>query len=286
MERVLCPLSFRILERNDGGVFQIIYTGKPDARVSVTGTIVGPGSPREVLSQESKPIAPSRLTKTLVPLAILLTVITIAAVFLVNPLRRRLGKRSLLLRERIPALVMAGLNVLLLFAVLYLDHRSPASGPPDHLDRPVARALHPDRTRPGAATPLLTPHAAISVSQKFSLPQPRVHWVVVPILCLKGGKREQNHSTTGETLSCVFSHLVARHGTAWRDDLAYEPEGREFESLRAHHLQFISSVHSRLREFARDFCGVPNFGAIPALLPCARPDKDTAQVRVVGLKPN
>jgi len=43
------PVFFGILEHNDGAQLQIIYTGKPDARVSLTGTIVGVPQPRELL---------------------------------------------------------------------------------------------------------------------------------------------------------------------------------------------------------------------------------------------
>jgi hypothetical protein len=45
------PLSFGILEHEDGGAVQIIYTGKPDTRVSATGTIVGAGSPHQTLDR-------------------------------------------------------------------------------------------------------------------------------------------------------------------------------------------------------------------------------------------
>lgn len=40
------PLSFSILEHNDGAAIQIIYSGKPDTTVSLSGTIVGAGQPR------------------------------------------------------------------------------------------------------------------------------------------------------------------------------------------------------------------------------------------------
>ena len=42
------PISFRILEHGDGAALQIIYTGNPEAHVSVRGTIVGAGQPREI----------------------------------------------------------------------------------------------------------------------------------------------------------------------------------------------------------------------------------------------
>jgi hypothetical protein len=49
------PLSFRILEHNDGAVLQIIYSGKPEARLTVTGAVIGSGTPKEVFSQQSRP---------------------------------------------------------------------------------------------------------------------------------------------------------------------------------------------------------------------------------------
>jgi len=41
------PISFRILEQNDGGAIQIIYAGKADAPITVAGTIVEAGSPKQ-----------------------------------------------------------------------------------------------------------------------------------------------------------------------------------------------------------------------------------------------
>lgn len=40
------PLSFGILEHNDGAAIQIIYAGKADTAITVKGTIVGAGNPR------------------------------------------------------------------------------------------------------------------------------------------------------------------------------------------------------------------------------------------------
>jgi len=45
------PISFDILEKGDGAAIQIIYARKSDALVSLTGTIVGAGTPR-MLSKE------------------------------------------------------------------------------------------------------------------------------------------------------------------------------------------------------------------------------------------
>jgi hypothetical protein len=44
----LLPISFRILERGDGAAVQIIYTGAPDARVSLQGTILGVEAPHNL----------------------------------------------------------------------------------------------------------------------------------------------------------------------------------------------------------------------------------------------
>ena len=46
------PLSFRILERNDGAALQIIYSGKPDTPVSVTGTVIGVKAPQPLAPDE------------------------------------------------------------------------------------------------------------------------------------------------------------------------------------------------------------------------------------------
>ena len=46
------PLSFSILEHNDGAVLQIIYSGKADTSVSLKGTVVGAGTPRQLAPDE------------------------------------------------------------------------------------------------------------------------------------------------------------------------------------------------------------------------------------------
>ncbi len=48
------PVSFGILERNDGAVLQIIYAGRSDARISVSGTVVGASATRETKSFERR----------------------------------------------------------------------------------------------------------------------------------------------------------------------------------------------------------------------------------------
>jgi hypothetical protein len=44
--RNVVPLSFEILEHDDGAAMQLIYAGKTDTAIAVNGTIVGAGSPR------------------------------------------------------------------------------------------------------------------------------------------------------------------------------------------------------------------------------------------------
>jgi hypothetical protein len=46
------PISFGILERNDGGAVQIIYSGRPDTTVSIAGTVVGANAPRPLAPDE------------------------------------------------------------------------------------------------------------------------------------------------------------------------------------------------------------------------------------------
>jgi hypothetical protein len=44
--RNVVPISFGILEHDDGAAIQLIYAGKSDAAITVRGTIVGAGTPR------------------------------------------------------------------------------------------------------------------------------------------------------------------------------------------------------------------------------------------------
>ncbi|MBZ5612832.1 MAG: hypothetical protein LAO23_02395 [Acidobacteriia bacterium] len=44
--RNVLPVSFAILEHDDGAAIQIIYAGKSDTAIAVNGTIVGAGNPR------------------------------------------------------------------------------------------------------------------------------------------------------------------------------------------------------------------------------------------------
>jgi hypothetical protein len=45
-EKSSIPLSFFILEKNDGAAIQIIYAGKPDTPITMKGIVVGAGNPR------------------------------------------------------------------------------------------------------------------------------------------------------------------------------------------------------------------------------------------------
>ena len=71
------PISFRILERNDGAQLQIIYTGKPDAQIRLTGTIVGAGPPRVTAvdpeSEKPRHRRPSLLVISLGAIALIVT---------------------------------------------------------------------------------------------------------------------------------------------------------------------------------------------------------------------
>jgi hypothetical protein len=40
------PVSFRILERNDGGSVHIVFAGPRETKIQVVGTVEGQGSPR------------------------------------------------------------------------------------------------------------------------------------------------------------------------------------------------------------------------------------------------
>jgi hypothetical protein len=69
------PLSFSILERNDGAAVQIIYSGKPDTTVSLNGTILGAGWPRLAAPGErnSEVETAARMRKTLLNASLVLT---------------------------------------------------------------------------------------------------------------------------------------------------------------------------------------------------------------------
>ena len=83
------PVSFAILEHNDGAQLQIIYTGKPEARASITGTIVGAGQPREAVIDQGQPSKRPRSRTALLALALLgisLSVMVIGWAILRSPL--------------------------------------------------------------------------------------------------------------------------------------------------------------------------------------------------------
>ena len=46
------PLSFRILEHNDGAAIQIIFSGKPDTSVSLKGVVMGAKAPRLIRTED------------------------------------------------------------------------------------------------------------------------------------------------------------------------------------------------------------------------------------------
>src|SRR5713226_2259025 len=62
------PISFGVLERNDGAAVQIIYSGKPETTVSINGTILRAGSPRQatVPDRTSEADAAANMRKTLI----------------------------------------------------------------------------------------------------------------------------------------------------------------------------------------------------------------------------
>ncbi len=65
------PITFNILEKSDGATIQIIYSGNPDANISLKGTVVGAGSPRiltlpkwlQWMNRPSNPNVPSKINK-------------------------------------------------------------------------------------------------------------------------------------------------------------------------------------------------------------------------------
>jgi hypothetical protein len=68
------PLSFSILERNDGAPLEIIYTVKPDGRASMSATIVGAGQPREAIVAQDRPPDKPKLNTATLALALLVLV--------------------------------------------------------------------------------------------------------------------------------------------------------------------------------------------------------------------
>lgn len=68
------PVSFRILERDDGGNIQIIYAGPTDVEVSLVGVVEGAGAPRNLRAtgpssekEKGPPSARERLIARLLP---------------------------------------------------------------------------------------------------------------------------------------------------------------------------------------------------------------------------
>jgi len=74
------PISFAILEHNDGGVLQIIYTGDPEGRISTSGVVIGAGQPRESVAQKEHPRTKNWRLKTFLVLLALVGVTAIATI--------------------------------------------------------------------------------------------------------------------------------------------------------------------------------------------------------------
>jgi hypothetical protein len=116
------PLSFRILEQNDGAVLQIIYSGKPEARLAVAGAVVGAGTPKEVFSQQRPPIDRRQFSKIVLVIG---ASATAASVFLLLVVALLFLHRRETLRQRSAAFVL-GLTIsqIIAFGVFaYLHHR-------------------------------------------------------------------------------------------------------------------------------------------------------------------
>src|SRR6202035_2767125 len=77
-------VKWRILERNDGGLIQIVYSGNPEVPFTLDGVIVGQHSPFEVARsfEQQGRIFPLRVVSWLLPLfAIILQ--TAASIYLI-----------------------------------------------------------------------------------------------------------------------------------------------------------------------------------------------------------
>ena len=89
--RNVIPLSFEILERNDGAVLQVIYTGKPDANVSATGTIVGVDHFEKVLERHHHNV--ERLLRLEKYIDKFFAVVSVVGAIFVLLTRKRLAER-------------------------------------------------------------------------------------------------------------------------------------------------------------------------------------------------
>jgi len=110
--RNVLPLSFRILERSDGAALQIIYTGKPNAHIAMTGIIVGANQPQEIAPPAGSGSA-KEAEKQMKMLAFAVALTGAFAIFLmplINRLFTRLlkllGLRTDLLSERLSVVIM------------------------------------------------------------------------------------------------------------------------------------------------------------------------------------
>lgn len=93
------PVSFRILERDDGGNIQIIYAGPSDVEVSLVGVVEGAGIPRNLRatggpsSEKGPPSAGERLFARLFSWLYVLWLLVLPIPAMVKHLRHR-GPRS------------------------------------------------------------------------------------------------------------------------------------------------------------------------------------------------
>lgn len=108
------PVSFALLERNDGAAVQIIYSGKPNAAISVAGTILGAGHPHRLVPPDATiPPTPERSLTGLTVIAIFL--VLMSAGFLVSAVES-LRKRQV--APGIYLLVVGAFILVLLFFLL------------------------------------------------------------------------------------------------------------------------------------------------------------------------
>ena len=117
------PVSFGILERNDGAVLQIMYSGKPEGHVSITGTVVGLGSPKQVFTeQERQPLLPERPSMLLLGFSAFMTACLAVMTVSVAWLSRKLG-RTMSRRAAAVMLAIIGLNAIYICSEAFLVHR-------------------------------------------------------------------------------------------------------------------------------------------------------------------
>jgi hypothetical protein len=138
--RNFLPIDFEILEKGDGAALQMIYAGTPDARIDVTGTIVGAGDPR-ILStstssqffKRSDPKASRRRQMILGSVAVFMGGLMFVGVLvlwirtrLVADLERRRSRRWRLALLLVFSLFYTGLGI----TMLYITYRAFSPGVP------------------------------------------------------------------------------------------------------------------------------------------------------------